>query len=74
MQRRGKDGTTLPLELKSKAKAPAAPGTHDSPLAQFRCAGCGYGVSALTPPERCPMCAETVWDHQAWRPFAARPD
>ena len=26
------------------------------------CAGCGYGVVRLVPPERCPMCqAENAW-------------
>jgi rubrerythrin len=65
---------TLPLELESEPQASAASETRGGPLEQFRCAGCGYGVSALTPPERCPMCADTVWHHQAWRPFAARRD
>jgi rubrerythrin len=65
----------VPLELKSKGEVgqTIVDGTRGGPLAEFRCAGCGYGVSALTPPEQCPMCADTVWDHQAWRPFAARP-
>jgi hypothetical protein len=34
------------------------------------CAGCGYGVVVRIPPEACPMCRATVWEHAPWRPFA----
>jgi rubredoxin len=34
----------------------------DSHLQELRCASCGYGVRCRTVPERCPMCAGSVWD------------
>ena len=40
-----------------------------SPLNQFRCAGCGYGASRTSAPERCPMCSGSVWDFAPWRPL-----
>jgi hypothetical protein len=44
----------------------------ETPLAQFRCVECGYGASRAAAPERCPMCGETVWEHEPWRPFSKR--
>jgi hypothetical protein len=41
-----------------------------SPVAQFRCADCGYAASRSTAPERCPMCGERAWAHDHWRPFS----
>jgi hypothetical protein len=41
-----------------------------SPIAQFRCADCGYGASRSTAPDRCPMCGERAWVHDDWRPFS----
>jgi hypothetical protein len=38
-------------------------------LRRFRCAACAYGASAADPPLRCPMCGETEWEHEEWRPF-----
>lgn len=38
------------------------------PLSQFRCAACGYGASCRLAPDRCPMCAGTVWSFESWRP------
>jgi rubrerythrin len=33
-------------------------------LSQFQCAGCGYGASCRTAPQRCPMCSSTAWEPQ----------
>ena len=40
-------------------------------LVRLRCADCGYGVSARSAPESCPMCRGTVWEHEARRPLSA---
>jgi hypothetical protein len=53
------------------APVPAVPGLG-SPIAQFRCADCGYGASRSTAPDRCPMCGERAWSHDDWRPFSVR--
>jgi hypothetical protein len=39
------------------------------PTQSVRCASCGYGavLRALSPP--CPMCRDTAWEPDAWRPF-----
>jgi predicted Zn-ribbon and HTH transcriptional regulator len=45
--------------------------TVDPPQRQFRCIGCGYGASRPVAPERCPMCAGSVWGLEPGRPFDA---
>ncbi len=42
-----------------------------APPLRFRCAGCGYGATRAEEPDRCPMCGDTVWDLEPWRPFSA---
>lgn len=37
----------------------------------FRCTTCGYGVARLQPPERCPMCTGSRWQHHPQRHLAA---
>jgi hypothetical protein len=37
---------------------------------ELSCSDCGYAVSVRVPPEACPMCRGTVWDHRPWRPFS----
>jgi hypothetical protein len=37
---------------------------------ELRCADCGYGAIAGSPPERCPMCGGPAWECDAWRPFS----
>ena len=41
-----------------------------TPLVRLQCDGCGYGVSTRRTPARCPMCQESAWTMQGWRPFA----
>jgi len=36
---------------------------------QYRCSGCGYGITVHDELPLCPMCAETVWEQAAWSPF-----
>ena len=36
---------------------------------QYRCAGCGYGVTVHDELPTCPMCAGTAWELSAWTPF-----
>jgi len=43
-------------------------GIGRSPLRQFHCVQCGYGAVRSIAPERCPMCAGTVWECTV-RPF-----
>jgi hypothetical protein len=40
-------------------------------LVRLRCRDCGYGVSARSIPESCPMCHGSAWEHEPWRPFSA---
>ena len=42
-------------------------------LVRLRCADCGYGVSARSAPETCPMCRGTVWHEDPRRPLTALP-
>ena len=44
--------------------------TSATPLLRLKCDGCGYGASVRGTPERCPMCGETAWTVEGWRPFA----
>jgi rubrerythrin len=46
---------------------------RERPLSQFECAGCGYGASRSSAPERCPMCGGSDWDFAPWRPFTRSP-
>jgi rRNA maturation endonuclease Nob1 len=45
-------------------------GISKGPIFRFRCAGCSYGASRATVPDRCPMCGGAEWDHETWRPFS----
>jgi hypothetical protein len=38
--------------------------------AEYRCAGCGYGIIVYGLPPSCPMCPEPRWEHVEWRPFS----
>jgi hypothetical protein len=38
--------------------------------AEYRCAGCGYGIIVYGQPPSCPMCREPRWEHVEWRPFS----
>jgi hypothetical protein len=37
---------------------------------QYRCSGCGYGITIHDELPDCPMCAGTVWELSPWSPFA----
>ena len=37
---------------------------------EFRCAGCGYGVTVHKVLPDCPMCRGTTWERVPWRPFS----
>ena len=63
------------------ARSPARASEHErmpaatrlgSPIAQFRCGGCGYGASRLAAPDCCPLCGERAWAHDDWQPFSRR--
>lgn len=37
---------------------------------EFRCTGCGYGVTVHSKLPRCPMCgADDSWEQLDWSPF-----
>jgi rubrerythrin len=37
---------------------------------EFRCAGCGYGVTVHKALPTCPMCQGSDWERVPWRPFS----
>jgi hypothetical protein len=39
---------------------------------EYRCAGCGYGISVRTVLPECPMCRGAEWEEPATSPFRAR--
>jgi|tagenome__1003787_1003787.scaffolds.fasta_scaffold18899098_2 hypothetical protein len=39
----------------------------------YRCADCGYGITATRELPVCPMCRGETWREQRWSPFAGRP-
>ncbi len=72
----------IPLTSES---APAALGDGDSAVkggmaaagqgrkgkrAEYRCAGCGYGIIVHVQPPSGPMCRELRWESVEWRPFS----
>ena len=70
----------MPIPLASEP-APAALSDGDQMLvvegrgrkgqrAEYRCAGCGYGIVAYGRPPGCRMCSEARWEHVEWRPFS----
>lgn len=41
---------------------------------EYRCTGCGYGVTVYRQLPRCPMCgAEEAWEQLDWMPPFAEP-
>jgi hypothetical protein len=43
---------------------------NQGPILRFRCVACTYGASRAMPPERCPICGGSAWEHETWRPFS----
>ena len=41
-----------------------------SAAGEFRCSGCGYGVTVQAALPQCPMCAGTTWEPAALSPFS----
>jgi hypothetical protein len=37
---------------------------------EFRCSGCGYGVTVYRTLPDCPMCRSREWTRVPWRPFS----
>jgi hypothetical protein len=52
-----------------EASSPAGRGRKGK-RAEYRCAGCGYGIVVYGQPPRCPMCREPRWEHVESRPFS----
>jgi predicted RNA-binding Zn-ribbon protein involved in translation (DUF1610 family) len=36
---------------------------------EFKCAGCGYGISITHKLPQCPMCGEGIWERSPRSPF-----
>ena len=36
---------------------------------EFKCAGCGYGITVYHKLPRCPMCGQGLWERSQWSPF-----
>lgn len=36
---------------------------------EFRCRGCGYGVTVYRSLPPCPMCQTESWERVPWRPY-----
>jgi hypothetical protein len=41
---------------------------------EFRCAGCGYGISIYSKLPRCPMCGTESWEPLQWTFGPSRSD
>ena len=54
--------SNLPLVAGVKAKG------------EFRCAGCGYGISIYSTLPRCPMCGTESWEQLQWTFGPSRSD
>jgi rubrerythrin len=37
---------------------------------QYRCAGCGYGITIHADLPDCPMCGGNSWEETAWSPIS----
>jgi rubredoxin len=37
---------------------------------EFRCSGCGYGITVHRELPTCPMCRGTEWERVPWRPYS----
>jgi rubrerythrin len=55
------EDAALPLAAGVKAKG------------EYRCEGCGYGVTIYRELPLCPMCGADSWLHIAWSPFTRAP-
>jgi hypothetical protein len=56
------------VEMPAHAAAPLAAGVKVK--GEYRCAGCGYGVTIYRELPSCPMCGAGAWEQLAWSPFA----
>jgi rubrerythrin len=36
---------------------------------EYRCSGCGYGVTIYRELPSCPMCGSGAWEQLTWSPF-----
>jgi rubredoxin len=39
-------------------------------VGEYRCSGCGYGVTVHQSLPACPMCSGTSWEQVDWSPLA----
>ena len=56
------------VERRADTAPPLAAGMRAK--GEYRCAGCGYGVTIFRELPRCPMCGSDSWEQLAWSPFA----
>ncbi len=56
------------VEERDESSAPLVAGAQAK--GQYRCSGCGYGVTVFTRLPRCPMCgSDDAWEQLDWSPF-----
>jgi rubrerythrin len=55
------------LETREDVPSPLEAGVRAK--GEYRCAGCGYGVTVYRELPRCPMCGSGSWEQLAWSPF-----
>ena len=59
------------VELRADIATPLAAGVKVK--GEYRCVGCGYGVTIYRELPRCPMCGSGSWEQLTWRPFERKP-
>jgi hypothetical protein len=52
------------IEVPGNGSAPLVAGVKAS--GEFRCVGCGYGISIYSKLPRCPMCGTESWEQLQW--------
>jgi hypothetical protein len=58
----------MAVAASSTTLSPAS--TSTVPAREYRCTGCGYGISVRDVPAECPMCHNGLWEPVEWRPFS----
>ena len=56
------------IETREEAASPLVAGARVK--GEYRCAGCGYGVTIFRELPACPMCGVDRWEQLDWSPFS----
>jgi hypothetical protein len=60
---------SAPVHMREEVGSTAVLQTGTKVKGEYRCCGCGYGITVYRELPRCPMCGAGAWEQLLWSPF-----